>query len=101
MDFGALRPLKAWLESQFDHTLLLDLDDPLIPQFKALAEHDACRLILLPNVGMEGSAHHVFVYADRWVSEITNGRAWVHSVEMRENTKNSAKVFRTSGVAGS
>ena len=34
MEFGALKPLKAWLDQQFDHTLLLDTSDPLIPQFR-------------------------------------------------------------------
>lgn len=96
MDFGSLRPLRAWLESQFDHTLLLDEDDPLIPQFRSLEDAGACRLILLPDVGMEGSAHHVFTYAQDWIHKLTQGRVWVHSVEMRENQKNSAKVFRSA-----
>ena len=96
MDFGDLRPLRAWLETQFDHTLLLDEDDPLIPQFRALDDAGACRLVLLPDVGMEGSAQHVFTYAHSWVDQLTNGRVWVHSVEMRENQKNSAKVFRST-----
>jgi len=94
MDFSLLKPIQAWLESQFDHTLLLDEDDPLVPKFAALAREGACRLVLLPDVGMEGSGRHVFDYVHGWVQDVTEGRVWVHSVEMRENSKNSALVCR-------
>ena len=36
MDFGELGAVKAWLEQHFDHTLLLDTDDPLLPKFREL-----------------------------------------------------------------
>ena len=28
VDFGGLKPLKAWLEDSFDHKLCLDVNDP-------------------------------------------------------------------------
>ena len=90
MDFGELKPIKTWLESQFDHTLLIDSDDPLLPQFQSLEACGACRLVVFDDVGMEGSAHHIYVYVNQWVSELTNGRVFVHSVEVAENEKNSA-----------
>ena len=46
MDFGKLKPVKAWLEDHFDHTLLLDSDDPLLPQFRALEAAGACKLVV-------------------------------------------------------
>ena len=49
MDFGKLKPVKAWLESLFDHTLLLDADDPLLPEFRALEARGACRLVVLAD----------------------------------------------------
>ena len=36
MDFGRLKPVKAWLEEHFDPPLLLDSDDPLLSDFNAL-----------------------------------------------------------------
>lgn len=90
MDFGKLKPVKAWLESQFDHTLLLDSADPLLAEFRALENKGACRLIVLDDVGMEGSARHVYEWVDAWVREATNGRVRLRSVECRENDKNSA-----------
>ena len=90
MDFGSLKGIKTWLEEKFDHTLLLDERDPLLPVFKLLEAEGACKLVVLPDVGMEGSAKFVFDYVSRDVALKTSGRVWVCSVEMRENDKNSA-----------
>ena len=43
VDFGGLKPLKAWLEDMFDHKLCIDKDDPmkddlLLLESKGLAE---------------------------------------------------------------
>ena len=90
MEFGALKPLKAWLDEQFDHTLLLDADDPLIPDFRAIEARGGCRLNILPDVSCEGTAHSVYVHAATWIKEATQGRVWIVSVECRENDPNSA-----------
>ena len=90
MDFGALKPVKAWLDAHFDHTLLLDNDDPLLPEFKRLEEQGACKLVTFSDVGMEGTAEFVFNWLDAWVKDATNNRVWLISIEVRENDKNSA-----------
>jgi len=90
MDFGQLSEVKAWLEARFDHTLLLDADDPLLPKFRALEAEGACSLVVYDDVGMEGTARFVFDWVDAWVRDKTQGRAHVESVECRENDKNSA-----------
>lgn len=90
MDFGKLKPVKKWLEDNFDHTLLLDSGDPLLPKFRELEALGACKLTILPDVGMEGTAKYVFDHIDQWVKTITEGRVSVYSVECRENEKNSA-----------
>ena len=33
MDFGGLKPIKTWLEDLFDHTLLINEDDPELEFF--------------------------------------------------------------------
>lgn len=90
VDFGALKPLKAWLEEWFDHTTLINADDPELPLFRKLHERGIIDLRVLPNVSMEASARFVFDHADAFVRELTGGRAWCVSVEARENDKNSA-----------
>lgn len=90
VDFSSLKPLKAWLEEMFDHTLLLNHDDPELPVFRELHERGVVKLKVVPNVSMEATAKLVFDYADQLVRQQTGGRAWVEQVEMRENAKNSA-----------
>ena len=94
MDFGGLRPFKAWLEDIFDHTLLINEDDPELAFFEDMHERGLCRLRILPNIGMEGSAKYIFDYLSVWIEEKTSGRVQVYSVECRENEKNSAIYFR-------
>lgn len=90
VDFGALKAVKAWLTEHFDHTLLIDADDPLLETFQALERQGACRLVTYADVGMEGTARFVYDWLDPWIRQKTEGRAWVVSVEVRENMKNSA-----------
>lgn len=93
MDFGGLKPVKAWLESQFDHTLLLDSDDPLLPDFRALESKGACRLVTFNDVGMEGSAQYISDYVSQWLAATTHNRVYVVSVTVAENTKNSGQYL--------
>lgn len=91
IDFGGpLRPVKEWIKEQFDHTLLLDADDPLLPTFRELERQGACRLTVFAQVGMEGSAKHVYDWVSQWLAEALGGRVWLISVECRENDKNAA-----------
>ena len=73
-----------------DHTLLVDADDPLLPQFRELEDQGACRLVVYEDVGMEGSARFVYDWVSAWLVEATEGRVQLESVECRENDKNSA-----------
>ncbi len=89
MDFGALDEVQQWLTAKFDHTLLIDADDPLLSEFRRLDAQGACRLNVFADVSMEGSARFVCDFLDPWVREATGDRVWVLSVECRENEKNS------------
>ena len=91
IDFGSsLRPVKEWLKEQFDHTLLLDTDDPLLPNFRELERQGACRLTVFAQVGMEGSAKYVYDWVSQWLVGLFEDRVWLVSVECRENDKNAA-----------
>ncbi|MEM9301743.1 MAG: 6-carboxytetrahydropterin synthase [Pseudomonadota bacterium] len=89
MDFGALDEVRDWLNDKFDHTLLIDADDPLLPEFRALEAKGAAKLTVFEDVGMEGTAKYVYDYLNPWVQKFTDGRVHVASIECRENEKNS------------
>jgi 6-pyruvoyltetrahydropterin/6-carboxytetrahydropterin synthase len=94
VDYGDLKELKNFLEYMYDHTLLLDEDDPFLEQFKELEKQGVCRVRVQPmGPGMEATAKFVCDYADKLLREKTKGRAWVESVEARENDKNSSIYF--------
>lgn len=93
VDFGGLKQVKEWLDDMFDHTFLASEDDPYLEKFKKLNEDGVIQLRTLPNAGMEGTAKFVFDKVDADIRSQTQGRAWVHSVEVRENEKNSA-IYR-------
>lgn len=94
MDFGGLKEIKAWLEDLFDHTLLINEDDPELEFFRDMDARGLCQLRVLPNIGMEGSAKYIFDYLETWLKKQTGDRVQIYSVECRENEKNSAIYFR-------
>ena len=89
-DFGGLKPVRAWLHEMFDHTMLVAEDDPNLPDFKRLAEKGLVDLRVLPRVGCEAMAEHVFCNVARFVAEQTAGRVWLETVEVSEHGGNSA-----------
>lgn len=91
VNFGGLKELKACLQHQFDHTLCIDAQDPLLPIFKQLHEAGGCDLrVMERGVGIERTAEWCFEAADKHVREITNNRCWVDQVEVFEHELNSA-----------
>jgi 6-pyruvoyltetrahydropterin/6-carboxytetrahydropterin synthase len=90
VDFGGLKPLKAWLEDNFDHKLCLDNNDPHIGKFKELEALDLAELRMFDGVGAEKFAEHAFNFADKLIREKTNDRCFVVSVECAEHGANSA-----------
>lgn len=93
-DFGGLKPIRAWLHEMFDHTMLAAADDPALPELKALAEQGLVELRVLPAVGCEATARHVFDHVARYVASATDSRVWLESVEVREHGGNSAVYER-------
>jgi 6-pyruvoyltetrahydropterin/6-carboxytetrahydropterin synthase len=90
MDFGGLKEVKKWVTYMFDHTFLVAKDDPYLSDFRKLDEAGVIQLRVLPNAGMEGTAKYVYDNVNDVISKLTNKRAWVTKVEVRENEKNSA-----------
>jgi len=90
VDFGSLKELKKWLEHMFDHTLLIDEDDPERKLLEDMHKRGICDLRVLPSCSMEGSAKYVYEYVNKLIKKSTKNRAWCYKVEARENDKNSA-----------
>lgn len=93
VDFGKLGFIKSFLDAHFDHTLLLDSDDPCLPALRSFAfEWEFAKIVTFPDVGMEGTARFLHEHLSRPLSDNTDGRAWIHSIEVRENGKNAGRV---------
>ncbi|HBC48151.1 MAG: 6-carboxytetrahydropterin synthase [Litorivicinaceae bacterium] len=93
VDFGEFSEIKSWLSHWFDHTLLINEDDPERALFQELHEKQIVDLRVLPNVSMERTAEFVFHYVDGWIRQQTHDRSFLLEVECRENDKN-AGVYR-------
>jgi 6-pyruvoyltetrahydropterin/6-carboxytetrahydropterin synthase len=88
--FGGLKELKYKLQNQFDHTLCVAADDPLIDIFQELHEAGGCKLRVMPAVGIEMTAKYCFTVANEFVKNMTDGRCKVAKVEVWEHDANSA-----------
>jgi len=93
VDFGGLKPLKAWLEDHFDHKTAIDIADPHLEKFKELEALDLAEIRIFDGVGAEMFAKHAFDFADKLIREKTDGRCFVDSVECMEHGANSA-IYR-------
>lgn len=97
VDFGGLKDLKNALEQQFDHTLCVAADDPLLSYFKQLHDLGGCDLRIMDGgVGIEKTAEWCFNTANNLITKQTNNRCWVDKVEVWEHDKNSAIVTNTT-----
>jgi 6-pyruvoyltetrahydropterin/6-carboxytetrahydropterin synthase len=97
-DFGALRPLRSQLESIFDHTLLIDADDPARSFFEEMHERKLADVRFLPSSGAEGLAKYVFDIADQFIREATTQRVHCLKVSVYEDSRNQATYVQQQTV---
>ena len=101
MDFGGLKPFKAWADYMFDHTLVVAEDDPKLEMFKQMAElglqdkGGVCDLRIVPAVGCEMFAKIAYdkmaeLLASGNMNYPINPSVRVKSVEVFEHGANSA-----------
>jgi len=93
-DFGGLKPVRAWLHEMFDHTMIVAADDPHLARLQDLDREGLARVKVLPAVGCEAVAKHVFDHVAKYVSAESAGRVWLESAEVREHGGNSA-IYQT------
>lgn len=93
IDVGELRFVKDWLETRFDHTLLLNWNDPRLAYYQTVLLPADARIVVVPNCGMEGLAKFVFESVGTMLienEELSLRGVRVYKVECLEDSKNSA-----------
>jgi 6-pyruvoyltetrahydropterin/6-carboxytetrahydropterin synthase len=80
----AVKKVRKALRKQFDHTTLVDTNDPERDLFELLAKRGVIELRIMENTGMEGSTAWVFDAVDGIVGRATRGRVWVSGIKARE-----------------
>lgn len=89
MDFGGFKEFKLFLDDYFDHSCLINKDDPELPLFIEMDKKEIIKLRILDNVGMEGTSKFLHEKMNDHLQMKTNGRVYCYRVETRENEKNS------------
>lgn len=90
VDFGGLKPLKAILESQFDHTVLVAEDDPHKEELMRLHDLGVARIVIVDSTGCEKTAQNVYDIAEQWLKDAGYPHVQLVSVEVSEHNGNSA-----------
>lgn len=98
VDFGKLKGFKERLTFLFDHTLVLNQDDPdlaAIRQGLTIGNRLLADIVLVPNCGAEGLAHYLLhQMRDYLPFEAIARGVYIQSVEVFEDTKNAAIASR-------
>ena len=95
VDFGGFKTpplgngLKDWMDHMFDHTLLVEQDDPMRPIFEEMPGMHIAKVHFLEKMGAESLAELVFKKFNDVLSKTDAGRCRVVKVECFENKKNS------------
>ena len=90
VDFSSLKPLQRKIEDHFDHTFLINEDDPLLSVWKKLDSEGALDLRIMKNVGMESTAEMIWAWANELLLQRDAGRTCCWRAEASENNFNSA-----------
>lgn len=67
MGFGDLKPVKKWLEENFDHKTVVAKDDPEMEEFEKLNRMGLIQLVVVDNVGAESFAQMIHNHISLWL----------------------------------
>ena len=96
VDYGCFKKepqgngLRQWLDDQFDHTTLIEKDDPYLDLFQQMEQMNLCKLIVMDKMGAESVARLVYNKFNDKLSKTDAGRCKVIKVEVFENDNNSS-----------
>ena len=85
--------LKKWMNHMWDHTCLIEKDDPQLESFKMMEELGILSLRIMDKMGAEACAKLVFDKFNDVLSKTDAARCKVVKVECNENNKNSAIYY--------
>lgn len=85
--------IDLMLSSVFRHKIIVAEDDPLLTQFKLMSDSDLCRIMILPDVGLEKIAEGIYNHIKVILSnqDVIN-RIDVRSVEVDDGEINISYV---------
>ena len=91
IDFGCFDELKDFLQTKFDHKLVVASNDPALKELQALEKAGAVEITeMADGVGIEMFAKYCFEAANSFAAHKTDNRVSCYSVEVFEHEKNSA-----------
>lgn len=94
IDFGSFKPIKTWLEENFDHKLLVAEDDPQLEDILALSGLGVANVRMIENVGCEAFAGMIYNHVSGWLYTHSDMHVQKYvrlvSVEVKEHGANSA-----------
>ena len=90
VDFSSLKPLENKLKQHFDHTFLINKDDPLLNYWEKLHDLDALDLRIMDNVGMEFTSELIWRWANEYLRDKDEERTCCWKTESKENKSNKA-----------
>ena len=96
VDYGGFKDkpvgngLKSWMDHMWDHTLLIQKDDPYADVFEQLGQMGLAKVHLMDKMGAESNAKLVYDYFNEVLAKTDAGRCKVIKVECFENDKNSS-----------
>ena len=90
VDFSSLKTLQNRLKKQFDHTFLINKDDPLLNYLENLHNLEALDLRIMENVGMESTSELIWKWANEFLRDKDKGRTCCWKTESKENKFNKA-----------
>ena len=96
VDYGGFKTppkgngLKDWMNHMWDHTLLIEKDDPYLDLFETMAMEGICSLRIMDKMGAESCAKLVYDKFNEVLSKTDAGRCKCIKVECFENDNNSS-----------
>ena len=96
VDYGGFKAppkgngLKDWMNYMWDHTLLIEKDDPYLDFFESAAMEGLCALRVMDKMGAESCAKLVFDKFNEVLAKTDAGRCKCIKVECFENDNNSS-----------
>ena len=96
-DFGGCKWIKEYLQSEFDHKLVVAKDDPKLEKILQLLNFNIADVNVMDDVGCEKFAEWVYKHVEPRIHKETKGRVSLFRVECFEHNANSASYQNPYG----